>query len=314
MPCEPTSTVTSMNDELRAAGAGLAGSDELLHGVLAGCGDCINILDLDGCLQFMSEGGRRIMEIDDLGKLKGRPWPEFWEGTSYIDAVKAVETAKAGGRAKFIGTARTAKGTPRYWDVQVSPILGSGGKPSHLLWISRDITDEWRAIAELKEAVQRQALLTAELQHRIKNTLAMVGAIANQTMRGDNVAAAREAFAARLMTLSRAHDILTQTSWADAPIGDIVNGALAPHRPGQGCIRANGPDLVLQPKQALALAVAIHELATNATKYGALSGGRYLVSCGAQDGAALPIHMDRERRAAGFQTCSQSTRLRLASH
>ena len=295
--CVPgTSMLTSMNDELRTEVPDLVGNDELLHGVLAGCGDCIKILDLDGRLQFMIEGGKRIMEIDDFDKLKGCPWPEFWEDTSYIDAVNAVEAAKAGGRAKFTGAAKTAKGTITYWDVQVSPIPGSDGKPSHLLSISRDITDEWRALSELKEAVQRQALLAAELQHRIKNTLAMVAAIANQTMRGDDVAAAREAFASRLMTLSRAHDILTQTSWSDAPIRDIVNGALAPHLADRGCIRASGPDLVLQPRQALALAVAIHELATNATKYGALStSGRVdgcLVGCGVQRGAALPVHMD----------------------
>ena len=71
----------------------------------------------------------------------------------------------------------------------------------------------------LKEAVERQAVLSLELQHRIKNTLAMVGAIANQTMQGDSVADAREAFAARLMTLSRAHDLLTQSNWASARSG-----------------------------------------------------------------------------------------------
>ena len=90
-------------------------------------------------------------------------------------------------------------------------------------------------------------------------------------MRGNDVTAAREAFSARLITLSHAHDILTKTSWSDAPIKDVVGGALAPHRSTLGSIVANGPDIVLQPKQALALAVAVHELATNATKYGALS-------------------------------------------
>ena len=62
-----------------------------------------------------------------------------------------------------------------------------------MLSISRDITEEWRATSELKEAAGRQTLLTRELEHRIKNTLAMVGAIANQTMQGDSVSAAREA-------------------------------------------------------------------------------------------------------------------------
>ena len=258
-------------DARGAAGSGLAGNDELLHGVLAACGDCITLLDLDGRVQFMSEDGLRAMEIDDFAEVKGCAWQELWDGANCVDAVNAVEAAKAGGRARFTGTANIAKGTPRYWDVQVFPILGRDGEPSHLLSICRDITDELLAVCDLKEAVQRQALLAAELQHRIKNTLAMVAAIANQTMRGDDVGAAREAFVARLMTLSHAHDILTQTSWSDAPIRDIVNGALAPHRPGQGRIRASGPDLVLPPRQALALAIAIHELATNATKYGALS-------------------------------------------
>jgi two-component sensor histidine kinase len=273
---DPISTVASLKAELIAAGDGLADNADVLRSVLAGCGDCIKILDLDGRLQFMSEGGKRVMEVEDFSALKGCPWPDFWAGAGNLDAAAAVATAKAGGVARFKGAADTAKGTPRYWDVQVSPILGSDGEPSHLLSISRDITEEWRSAADLKEALERQALLSGELQHRIKNTLAMIGAIANQTMTGDSVAAAREAFAARLMTLSQAHDILTKTSWTHAPIKQVLNGALAPHRSGQGRFRISGPDLELQPKQALALALAVHELATNAVKYGALSGDGFV--------------------------------------
>jgi two-component sensor histidine kinase len=260
-----------MKGELAAAGDGLADNDDFLRGILAGCGDCIKILDLDGRLQFMSEGGKRVMEVEDFGKLKGCPWPGFWAGPGNTDAKQAVETAKAGGTARFQGAADTAKGTPRYWDVQVSPIFGSDGKPSHLLSISRDITEEWRTTAELKEASARQEMLSGELAHRIKNTLAMVGAIANQTMRGSDVEAAREAFAARLITLSKAHDVLTQTSWTSAPIGQVVSGALAPHRTGDRHIHFGGPEIELSPKPALALSLAVHELATNAAKYGALS-------------------------------------------
>jgi two-component sensor histidine kinase len=130
---------------------------------------------------------------------------------------------------------------------------------------------------ELKEATDRQKILTDELQHRIKNTLSMVGAIANQTMRGEDIAAAREAFNARLVTLSHAHDILTQTSWLSAPIKEVVEGALAPHRTAEGRIHVSGPDLQLDPKQALALALAVNELATNAVKYGALSNASGIV-------------------------------------
>lgn len=265
----------SMEQELIAAGGGLAGNSDVLRSVLAGCGDCIKILDLDGRLQFMSEGGKRVMEVEDFGKLKGCPWPDFWTGEGNTDAKRAVATAIAGGTGRFKGAADTAKGNPRYWDVQVSPIRGDQGQITHLLSISRDITEEWRAVSELRDAVERQALLAGELQHRIKNTLAMVGAIANQTMRGDDVALARKAFNSRLTTLGRAHDILTQTSWTSAPIRNVVDGALASHH-GQGHVDIRGPDLELAPKQALALALAVHELATNAVKYGALSvgGGR----------------------------------------
>ena len=266
-----TPAVASLNAELDAAGPGLTGNDDLLRSVLSGCGDCIKILDLDGRLQFMSEGGKRVMEVDDFSPLKGCPWPDFWRGQGNLDATLAVEAAKVGQTARFKGAADTAKGTPRYWDVQVSPIFGADGKPAHLLSISRDITEEWRVTAELKDAAERQAVLTGELQHRIKNTLAMVGAIANQTIRGEDVRSAREAFAARLMILSQAHDILTQTSWASAPIHEVVTRAVAAHRSADRRIRVSGPEVELEPKPALALALAIHELATNAVKYGALS-------------------------------------------
>lgn len=266
-----TSALASLSAELDAAGPALKGNDDLLRSILSGCGDCIKILDLDGRLQFMSEGGKRVMEVDDFSSLKGCPWPDFWTGQGNLDAVLAVEAAKLGQTARFKGAANTAKGTPRYWDVQVSPICGADGMPVHLLSISRDITEEWRATADLKEAIQRQAILTAELQHRIKNTLAMVGAIANQTMRGDSVSSAREAFAARLMILSQAHDMLTQTSWSSAPIHEVVTRALAAHRSEDRRISVSGPEVQLQAKPALALALAIHELATNAAKYGALS-------------------------------------------
>src|ERR1700709_752325 len=90
-------SAVSLKSELVAAGEGLAGNEDVLRSVLAGCGDCIKILDLDGGLQFMSEGGKRVMEGADFSQLKGCPWPDFWAGAGTADARRAVETAKAGG-------------------------------------------------------------------------------------------------------------------------------------------------------------------------------------------------------------------------
>ena len=144
-------------------------------------------------------------------------------------------------------------------------IRDEGGRATRMIGAMLDIT-------ERKRAEEHQRLLTGELQHRVKNTLALVQAIAGQTFRNAaDLEAAREAFSARLISLGRAHDILTQASWTQAPIAEVVEGALAVHRGGMSRIRASGPNVPLAAKPALALALALHELATNAAKYGALS-------------------------------------------
>ncbi|EIZ86817.1 PAS sensor protein [Methylobacterium sp. GXF4] len=127
-------------------------------------------------------------------------------------------------------------------------------------------------ITARKRAEEHQRLLTGELQHRVKNTLAMVQAIANQTLRNaTSPQEAREAFQARLIALGKAHDILTQASWTAAPIAEVIEGALSVHRQDAARIRISGPNVLLAAKPALSLALALHELATNAAKYGALS-------------------------------------------
>ncbi len=266
----PKMAAASLNEELADAGNGLVGNDDVLRAVLAGSGDCIKIIDLEGRLQFMSEGGKRVMEVEDFAALKGCPWPDLWAGERNGEAQRAIDTARAGGTAKFKGSANTAKGHPRVWDVTVSPIFSHDGRVSHILSISRDITIEWQALEELKAAVQRQSVLTGELEHRIKNMLQIVGAIAYQTIRGD-VDAARKTFAERLVTLGHANDILTRTSWQTAPIADVVEAALQSHGTWSTRISVSGPPFQLNAERALALSLALHELTTNAVKYGALS-------------------------------------------
>ena len=88
----------------------------------------------------------------------------------------------------------------------------------------------------------------------------------------------RTAFTARLTALAHAHDILTKTSWSGAPIEPVVEGALAPYRTVQNRITVEGPAVELLPRQALSLSLAVHELATNALKYGALSNAIGVIS------------------------------------
>ena len=139
---------------------------EFLRGVLASSADCIKVLDLDANLVFMSEGGQRVMEVSDFNSIRGCPWPEFWKEQGNVDARAAVESAKAGGIGHFQGLSNTLAGTPKWWDVQVTPIRGANGLPEKLLSVSRDITLIRRAEAALRESnemlEQRIAAAAAE--------------------------------------------------------------------------------------------------------------------------------------------------------
>jgi PAS domain S-box-containing protein len=134
-------------------------------------------------------------------------------------------------------------------------------------------------IHEAKTAEERQRLLINELNHRVKNTLATVQAIAFQTLRGDiGLAEGRARFEGRLMALSRAHNLLTEQNWGGAALERVVRDATEPLGGEQGRFDLDGAPLWLTPRASLALALALHELATNAAKYGALSADEGRVS------------------------------------
>jgi len=262
-----------MSRELLTSNRALARSLEataFLEGVLDASRDCIMVLSLVGDVLFINSGGQFVLEVDDVAQLYGRPWLTLW-GRDHVDAARvALESARAGHTGHFTGHGETTKQTQKWWDVTITPIFGKDGVPASLLSISRDIS-----AARLLE-LERE-FLSNELNHRIKNVLAVVQAIAMQSFR-DSAPRQIEAFTSRLAALGSAQDLLIQTAWRPAPIRQVVEKALAPHcHEGRCLIRGGKYDL--DGKRALALALALHELATNAVKYGALSsdGGHILV-------------------------------------
>lgn len=144
--------------------------------------------------------------------------------------------------------------------------LDEAGKPLGYIGVMMDISERKRAEAH-------QALLINELNHRVKNTLAIVQGLAQQTFRPTvEPSTARAAFEGRLAALSAAHDVLTRQNWSHASLRDIAACAVEPFRPADlHQITFEGPELWLPPKTSVSLAMALHELATNAVKYGALS-------------------------------------------
>src|SRR5262245_1622228 len=128
-------------------------------------------------------------------------------------------------------------------------------------------------LAQRRRIEQQQTLLLGELNHRVKNTLAIVQSIATQTLRhSDSAEAFRAGFEARVMALAEAHNLLTESNWGGASLKDIAERVLTPYSDEQNRrFDLPGQDVQVGPKAAVSLVMAFHELATNAAKYGALA-------------------------------------------
>lgn len=128
-------------------------------------------------------------------------------------------------------------------------------------------------MGSLQAELDHKRLLVHELNHRVKNTMAIVQSLSAQTLRADRpTATARADFDSRLMALAGAHVLMTEAEWRSVPLRELVVRTIQPFAQGSGAARfeLNGPDVTLPPKTAVAFALAVHELCTNAAKYGAL--------------------------------------------
>ena len=213
----------------------------------------------------------------------GRPFSEIWHEA--WDEIGSIADKAYAGEATFIEdfpleVERFGRKEQAYFTFCYSPLRDDDGKLAGLLDTVIETTPK-------VETQQQSRVLNAELQHRIKNTLAMVTSIVNQTLRSvPEAKSAKDVLLQRLTALANTHDVLSGNGRASAAIADIVDGALSPHDASRDQLVLQGPSLRLPEKQALSLALAVNELTTNSIKYGALStsAGRVHIGWSLSDG------------------------------
>ena len=216
-----------------------------------------------------------------IGRSVRDAFPEL-AGHDYIDLLNAVfqegEPHLAEGRRLLLSHAGEEALQEVYLDFSYHPIHDVTGTITGIFMQGMDRTEHFRSL-------NRQRLMVDELNHRVKNTLSTVQSIARQSFRGTQAEAAQGAFEARIIALSRAHDVLSERHWETVRLSTLLGQELAAFDNRR--VSLSGPDVDLNPKAAIALAMVFHELATNAARFGALS----------LEAGALQVTWDRDSKA-----------------
>ena len=288
---EPVSSSAASLPSSMPAAQGLA--DDRLRKLIDRVLAFVGVLSLDGTLLEANEPAVTAAGVG-RDELIGRPfWDCHW--WSYDTGVQerlreAVAEAAGGSAVRYDAQVRVA-GDQRIWiDFQIVPIVSEDGVVTELVPSGVDIT-------ERKLAEGHRELLLKELSHRVKNTLATIQSMAGQTLRGaSSPEEFRSAFGARLQAIAASHDLLVAANHASVSLPDLVRGQVLPYAPSKDQLVLTGEDMQLAGESAHALGLVLHELATNAAKYGALSvpGGTVRIAWSCRSDGGLNIEW-RER-------------------
>ena len=148
---------TDIHDRVMAEST-LRSSEAFNRTVIESSPDCLKVLDASGALLTINNRGRSVMQIDDFEPLVGKPWIDLWPAQTRPQVSEAIDRAHGGDLAQFEGFCPTAKGTPKWWEVVIAPVIGSDGTIDRIVAASRDITDRRKAEEELRDSETRLAL------------------------------------------------------------------------------------------------------------------------------------------------------------
>ena len=267
-----TDYFVSVIDDITArkqAATELAESRSLLSGVVDSAMDAIISIDSRQTVVLFNGAAESMFQrkaADVIGHSLDQLLPKRFASrhSRYIDAF--AQTGVSNRAMGNLGALSALRADGSEFPIEASISQTSIAGEKLFTAIIRDIT-------ERKRAEDMQRLLLAELDHRVKNTLATVQAIAMQTLNAEmEPAAFVESFSGRIQALGRAHGLLSQSGWQGADLAMLVNEQLMFGMPGSDSrISANGPHIMLEPQAALHLGLVLYELGTNARKYGCLS-------------------------------------------
>lgn len=265
--------VTDLTERKRAEEMAIA--ERFTRSIIDQLTDPLIVCDSAGRITHLNEAAQRLAVVAPIGRPLGEPFPlvgsDASPGAAQTPHV-VVEAALAGTPVSNFEVSLTSQeGAGTHFLLSAGPLLDSRG---HTIGCIIALTD----ITVRKRTEEQHRLLLAELNHRVKNNLAIVRSVASQTLSNSNsLEGFQKAFDGRLSALAVAHNILTQTGWQQADLGELIHQVMAPYlTPGADRVVADGQPVRIPPQFVLPLAIVFHELATNAAKYGALSlqGGR----------------------------------------
>jgi PAS domain S-box-containing protein len=236
-----------------------------LASIVASNDDAIISKNLDGVITSWNKGAERVFGYT-AEEAVGQPILLLVPENRRNEETELLSRIRRGERIDHFETVRQRKhGSLIDVSLTVSPVKNSEGRVVGASKIARDITEQ-------KRNVEQIATLAKEAEHRSKNLLASVQAIVNLS-RSDTPQGLKATIEGRIRALANVHSLFVETHWTGAELPAIVARELAPYSAkDQERVRAGGPPLLLEPDAAQVVAITLHELATNAAKYGSLSG------------------------------------------
>ncbi|HEY0291198.1 MAG TPA: PAS domain-containing protein [Hansschlegelia sp.] len=245
--------------------------------------DCIKIISTDGRLLMMNRAGCVALNVPEDSDF-GMPWLSLLPESVRDRGLEALHHAAAGDSARFPGQSLSPNGT-MFWDNLLTPITDDAGQVLSILCVSRDVTEKTRLELALEAAIEREALISREMQHRVKNLFSVVAGLIrisekeSQTYSPPRIAT--ELLGEKISALARAFDAAFSRDAAhnsdpsSVDLVSLIGSVLMPY--GDRC-KLTGEKICLNRNILTTIALFLHEMATNSVKYGSLSSESGMVT------------------------------------